>query len=46
LAHTEQAVEQAQASLGPQGVELAEELLAEDKSRLAALKTQGKLSER
>lgn len=46
LVHTEQAVEQARASLGPQGVELAEELLAEDKSRLAALKTQGERSER
>lgn len=37
LAHTEQALEQSKAALGPQGVELAEELLAEDKSRLAAL---------
>lgn len=46
LGHTEQAIQQAQAALGPQGVELAEELLAEDKSRLAALKTQGKRSER
>ncbi|MEK4159194.1 hypothetical protein [Paenibacillus odorifer] len=46
LAHTEQAIQQAQDWLGPQGVELAEELLAEDKSRLASLNKQGKRSER
>ncbi|OMD74412.1 hypothetical protein BSK48_00900 [Paenibacillus odorifer] len=46
LAHTEQAIQQAQDWLGPQGVELAEELLTEDKSRLASLNKQGKRSER
>lgn len=45
-AHTEQAIQQAQDWLGPQGVELAEELLTEDKSRLASLNKQGKRSER
>ncbi|MEK4882907.1 MULTISPECIES: hypothetical protein [Paenibacillus] len=46
LAHTEQAIQQAQDWLGPQGVELAGELLTEDKSRLASLNKQGKRSER
>jgi hypothetical protein len=46
LAHTEQAIQQAQDWLGPQGVELAEELLTEDKSRLASLNKQGKRSKR
>ncbi|WP_405173451.1 hypothetical protein [Paenibacillus sp. FSL H8-0260] len=46
LAHTEQAIQQAQDWLGPQGVELAEELLTEDKSGLASLNKQGKRSER
>ncbi|WP_339281509.1 hypothetical protein NST94_28760 [Paenibacillus sp. FSL H8-0282] len=46
LAHTEQAIQQAQDWLGPQGVELAEELLTEDKSRLASLNKQGKRSVR
>ncbi|ETT59578.1 hypothetical protein BSK66_00775 [Paenibacillus odorifer] len=46
LAHTEQAIQQAQDWLGPQGMELAEELLTEDKSRLASLNKQGKRSER
>lgn len=46
LAHTEQALEQSKEALGPQGVELAEELLAEDKSRLAKVNKQEKRSER
>ena len=46
LAHTEQAIQQAQDWLGPQGMELAEELLTEDKSRLASLNKQGNRSER
>lgn len=37
LAHTEQAVQQAGDSLNVQAVELAEEMLAEEKGRLASL---------
>lgn len=46
LAHTERALEQSKVALGPQGVELAEELLAEDKSRLNEVNKQEKRSER
>ncbi|WP_410512819.1 hypothetical protein PaeBR_23215 [Paenibacillus sp. BR2-3] len=46
LLHAERAVRQTDPSLGNQGVELAEEMLAEEKSRLDALNKQERSSER
>ncbi|MEY8744795.1 hypothetical protein AB9M62_36480 [Bacillales bacterium AN1005] len=40
LAHTEQAMLQAERSLGGQGVELAEEMFAEEKRRLNSIRNQ------
>lgn len=45
LAHTEQAVRQARRDLGGPGVELAEEMLAEEKERLVSLNTQQQSSD-
>ncbi|MCW3792416.1 hypothetical protein BK131_03065 [Paenibacillus amylolyticus] len=40
LAHTEQAMRQAELSLGGQGVELAEEMFIEEKRRLNSIQSQ------
>ncbi|MET3943075.1 putative cell wall-binding protein [Paenibacillus sp. PvP094] len=40
LAHTEQAMLQAERSLGGQGVELAEEMFSEEKRRLNSIQSQ------
>ncbi|GGG00065.1 hypothetical protein [Paenibacillus aceti] len=46
MEHAEQSIRQVNRSLGPQGVELAEEMLAVEKDRLDKLNQQQETSER